>query len=54
MELQDVDAYCLGGKSYDCGDKLGYLQATVEFALQHGELGEQFKKWLKDYSNENL
>lgn len=54
MELNDVEAYCLAGKSYDCGDKLGYLQASVEFALQHNELGEQFKSWLKEYANEKL
>ncbi len=54
MELSDVEAYCLAGKSYDCGDKLGYLQASVEFALQHNELGEQFKSWLKEYANEKL
>lgn len=54
MEIHEVDAYCLAGKSYDCGDKLGYLQATVEFALEHSELGAQFKEWLKEYSNEKL
>lgn len=54
MELHEVEAYCLAGKSYDCGDKLGYLQATVEFALQHDELGSKFKEWLKEYSNEKL
>lgn len=54
MEVSDVEAYCLAGKSYDCGDKLGYLKATVEFALQHTELGDDFKNWLKEYSNENL
>ncbi|GAB6069526.1 UTP--glucose-1-phosphate uridylyltransferase GalU [Thiomicrorhabdus hydrogeniphila] len=50
MEISDVDAYCLAGKSYDCGDKLGYLKASVQFAVQHPELGEEFKAWLKEYS----
>lgn len=54
MEITDVDAYRLAGQSYDCGDKLGYLQATVEFALNHPELGSDFKNWLKEYSNEKL
>lgn len=50
MEVSEVEAYCLAGKSYDCGDKLGYLKATIEFAVQHPELGEEFKTWLKEYS----
>jgi len=50
MEISDVDAYCLAGKSFDCGDKLGYLKATVQFAVQHPEMGEEFKAWLKEYS----
>src|SRR5215831_14700340 len=42
--LQDepVLAYEFEGKRYDCGSKLGYLKATVEFALQHNSLGSQF------------
>ena len=49
MEISEVDAYCLAGESYDCGDKLGYLKATVEFSIQHPELGDEFKSWLKEY-----
>ena len=49
MEISEVDAYCLAGQSYDCGDKLGYLKATVEFSIQHPELGDEFKSWLKEY-----
>lgn len=49
MEVSGVDAYCLSGQSYDCGDKLGYLKATVEFSIQHPELGDEFKSWLKEY-----
>ena len=49
MEISEVDAYCLAGQSYDCGDKLGYLKATVEFSIQHPELGGEFKSWLKEY-----
>ncbi|WP_018086327.1 UTP--glucose-1-phosphate uridylyltransferase GalU [Desulfurispora thermophila] len=36
------------GKRYDVGDKLGYLQATVEFALQREDLGEQFRQYLQE------
>lgn len=49
MEISSVDAYCLAGESYDCGDKLGYLKASVQFAIQHPELGDEFKTWLKEY-----
>ena len=37
----------LGGKRYDCGSKLGYLKATVEFGLRHPEIGEAFARYLK-------
>ncbi len=36
------------GKRYDCGDKLGYLKTTVDFALVHPELGASFKEYLKE------
>jgi UTP--glucose-1-phosphate uridylyltransferase len=37
----------LPGKRYDCGSKLGYLQATVEFGLRHAETGKEFERYLK-------
>ncbi len=37
----------LAGKRYDCGSKLGYLQATVEYALLHQELSEAFRRYLE-------
>lgn len=40
-------AYAFEGKRYDAGDKFGYLQATVNFALEHPELGGKFKEYLK-------
>jgi len=43
-----VYAYAFEGKRYDCGSKLGYLEATVEFALKHAELGEKFSKYLTE------
>ncbi len=36
------------GKRYDAGDKLGFLKATVEFALSRHDLGEQFRQYLKE------
>jgi len=47
MAEEDVYAYPFTGKRYDCGSKLGYLQATVEYGLKHTELSDDFKKYLK-------
>lgn len=41
-----VYAYEFEGRRYDCGSKLGYLQATVEFALKHEQLGPPFREYL--------
>ncbi len=41
-------AYVCQGKAYDAGDKLGFLEATVELALADGELGSSFRAWLRD------
>ena len=46
MNDEPVLAYEFRGKRYDCGDKLGYLQATVEYALRHPELGPGFQEYL--------
>ncbi|MEM5452023.1 UTP--glucose-1-phosphate uridylyltransferase GalU [Paraburkholderia guartelaensis] len=43
---EQVLAYKYRGKRYDCGSKLGYLKATVEFALQHSEVGSEFAEYL--------
>lgn len=44
-----VYAYQFLGKRYDCGSKLGYLEATVAYALKHPELGEDFKRSLESF-----
>lgn len=44
---EKVLAYEFEGKRYDCGSKLGYLQATVEYGLKHPELREAFKSYLQ-------
>jgi len=41
-----VYAYAFEGKRFDCGSKLGYLEATVEYGLKHENLGEQFAAYL--------
>ena len=47
-EDENVYAYSFEGKRYDCGSKLGYLQANVELALQHDELKDEFCEYLKN------
>ncbi len=44
---EDVYAYEYAGERYDCGSKLGYLQATVAYALEHEELGPDFRAYLQ-------
>ena len=48
MDEQQVLAYRYRGVRYDCGSKLGYLQAMVEFGLRHHEVGEAFADYLKN------
>lgn len=47
LREEQVLAYEFHGTRYDCGDKLGYLKATVEYALKHEEVGEGFKTYLE-------
>ncbi|AEP30577.1 UTP--glucose-1-phosphate uridylyltransferase GalU [Brumicola nitratireducens] len=47
MEHEQVDAYYMKGKSHDCGSKLGYMKANVEYAMRHPELGVEFTEYLK-------
>ncbi len=47
MREEAVYAYRFSGKRYDCGSKLGYLQATVEYALSHPALGSGFRSYLR-------
>jgi len=46
LQDEQVLAYQFSGKRYDCGSKLGYLQATIEYALKHPELREGFAEYL--------
>lgn len=47
IDQERVLAYEFDGVRYDCGSKLGYLQATVEYALRHPELKKEFGDYLK-------
>ncbi|MDC6118924.1 UTP--glucose-1-phosphate uridylyltransferase GalU [Serratia rubidaea] len=50
MRKEPVEAYHLKGKSHDCGNKLGYMQAFVEYGLRHASLGKEFSQWLQQFA----
>ena len=47
MKLEMVEAFHMTGKSHDCGSKLGYMKANVEYALRHPKLAQEFADYLK-------
>jgi UTP--glucose-1-phosphate uridylyltransferase len=47
LRSRPIYAFKFEGKRYDAGDKLGFLKATVEFALKRHDLGEPFRTYLK-------
>ncbi len=53
LEEETVHAFKFAGRRFDCGSKLGYLKATVEYALQHTELKQEFSEYLNDVVSRN-
>ena len=51
LKCEAVLAHQFEGVRYDCGSKLGYLQATVELGLHHPEIGKEFAAWLDGRSS---
>lgn len=49
MKKEAVNAFHMTGKSHDCGSKLGFMMANVEYASRHPELGEDFKAYLQKF-----
>ena len=47
LDVAEVYAHSFSGTRYDCGSKLGYLQATVAYGLSHSEIGDEFRTFLK-------
>ena len=47
---QAIFAYLFEGKRYDCGDKLGFIKANIEFSKKHPEIGKEFTAFLKSVS----
>ena len=52
LEHEFVLAHPFEGTRYDCGSKLGYLEATVAYGLKHPETGESFRRLLEKYRTE--
>jgi UTP--glucose-1-phosphate uridylyltransferase len=48
LDEEKVVAYRFDGRRYDCGRKLGYLEATVDFGLKHPEVAEEFASFLRN------
>lgn len=52
LKEESVYAYSFDGVRYDCGSKLGYLQATVAYGLEHPDTGAAFRQHLRDLLDE--
>lgn len=50
LSQQSIFAYQFEGKRYDCGDKLGFMKANIEFSKKHPEIGKEFIEFLKSTS----
>lgn len=51
LSKQAVHAYSFSGTRYDCGSKLGYLQATVAYGLEHPETGDAFRRHIESVAS---
>ncbi len=49
LKTEKIYGFRFEGKRHDTGDKLGFLKATVEFALKRPDLRDQFRSWLKEF-----
>lgn len=47
MQQERILAYRFDGRRFDCGSKLGYMKANVEFALRHPEISQEFREYLR-------
>ena len=46
MLRETVEAYCMKGRSHDCGSKLGYIQAFIEYSLRDDKHGEKIQDFI--------
>ena len=54
MELENVEAYSMVGKSHDCGSKAGYMLANLEYGLRHPEVSGAIAKFIAESKVQNL
>lgn len=54
LALEPVNALQFHGRRYDCGNKMGYLEATIAYALKHPELAQDFKQLLCEFVECNV
>ena len=54
LKDEQVLCYEFEGKRYDCGSKIGYMQATVEYGLKHPELSKEFRNYLEELVKNNV
>jgi UTP--glucose-1-phosphate uridylyltransferase len=54
LKEEDVFAYEFSGVRYDCGSKIGYLQAVVNYAFRHQDVGDEFRAFLSSLSIQQL
>ncbi len=47
MKTETVEAYSMVGKSHDCGSKVGYMLANMEYGLRHGEVGNAMREFMQ-------
>ncbi|WP_286233183.1 UTP--glucose-1-phosphate uridylyltransferase GalU [Thalassotalea sediminis] len=47
MQQETVEAFHMTGKSHDCGSKMGYMKAMVEYGLRHDQIGKEFTEYLQ-------
>ncbi len=52
MKQETVEAFHITGKSHDCGSKLGYLKAVVEYGMRHDEVGASFSEFIGELVGE--
>ena len=48
LAIATVEAFHMSGRSHDCGDKLGYLKAIVEYSMRHEIMGKEFTEYMKE------
>jgi UTP--glucose-1-phosphate uridylyltransferase len=51
LQSRPVYGFLFKGKRYDAGDKLGYLKATIDFAIKNPELSGEFTSYILDVAN---